>query len=151
MIVILRELMSVQSTLSTVTSEYLATVNQVSSRTIRTDIKQLDDILSQYGAKIKSARGTGYELSVLDEKQFHQLLKELSANQLFDSTSIPTVPDDRVHYLIKRLLLADEYLKLEDLADELYISKSTVQNDLRDVKKQLCKYDILLEIGRAHV
>src|SRR6478735_5394653 len=84
MIVILRELMSVQSTLSTVTSEYLATVNQVSSRTIRTDIKQLDDILSQYGAKIKSARGTGYELSVLDEKQFHQLLKELSANQLFD-------------------------------------------------------------------
>jgi len=145
MIVILRELMSIQSTLSTVTSEYLATVNQVSSRTIRTDIKQLDDILSQYGAKVKSARGTGYELSVLDEKQFHQLLKELSANQLFDATSIPTVPDDRVHYLIKRLLLADEYLKLEDLADELYISKSTIQNDLRDVKKQLCKYDILLE------
>ena len=70
MIVILRELMSVQSTLSTVTSEYLATVNQVSSRTIRTDIKQLDDMLSQYGAKIKSARGTGYELSVLDENNF---------------------------------------------------------------------------------
>lgn len=42
---------------------------------------------------------------------------------MFDVIFILMVFDDCVYYLIKRLLLVDEYLKFEDLVDELYISK----------------------------
>ncbi|KIL50029.1 helix-turn-helix domain-containing protein [Jeotgalibacillus soli] len=49
--------------------------------------------------------------------------------------AIPAASAERVHYLIYRLSLAEGYLKIEELADELFISKSTIQNNLRDVKK----------------
>lgn len=58
------------------------------------------------------------------------------------SLSTPVFPNERILYLLKRLLLTEEYVKLEDLAAEMYISKSTVQNDMRDVKKRLKPYDI---------
>ncbi|MFE4709101.1 BglG family transcription antiterminator [Peribacillus simplex] len=142
MSIILRELISMQS-ISTVTSEHLANLNRVSSRTIRNDIKELDNLLSEHGATVRSVRGTGYELKINDERSFHNFLQDISRD--LQQGVIPTLPEDRVQYLIKRLLLTDEYMKLENLADELYISTSTIQNDLRDVKKILNKYEIILD------
>ncbi|MED3912460.1 BglG family transcription antiterminator [Peribacillus simplex] len=142
MSIILRELISMQS-ISTVTSEHLANLNRVSSRTIRNDIKELDNLLSEHGATVRSVRGTGYELKINDERSFHNFLQDISRD--LQQGVIPTLPEDRVQYLIKRLLLTDEYMKLENLADELYISTSTIQNDLRDVKKILNKYEITLD------
>ena len=142
MSIILRELISMQS-ISTVTSEHLANLNRVSSRTIRNDIKELDNLLSEHGASVRSVRGTGYELKINDERSFHNFLQDITRD--LHQGVIPTLPEDRVQYLIKRLLLTDEYMKLENLADELYISTSTIQNDLRDVKKILNKYEIILD------
>lgn len=48
-------------------------------------------------------------------------------------------------YLMKRLPLADHYLKLDELAEELFISKSTLQTDLKEVKKRLLPYRIVME------
>ena len=62
---------------------------------------------------------------------------------------LPMTPEERVSHIIRRLLLSDGYLKLEDLADEIYVSKSTLQNDLKLVKHRLAKYDIRL-ISRPH-
>ena len=142
MSIILRELISMQS-ISTVTSEHLANLNRVSSRTIRNDIKELDNLLSEHGATVRSVRGTGYELKINDERSFHNFLQDITRD--LHQGVIPTLPEDRVQYLIKRLLLTDDYMKLENLADELYISTSTIQNDLRDVKKILNKYEIILD------
>ncbi|RBW67815.1 BglG family transcription antiterminator [Bacillus taeanensis] len=139
---ILRELMAAKSPL---TSDYLASVNQVTSRTVRSDIKELDTLLSKHGAAIKSVRGTGYELTVQNEQLFRQLLQKLSDNDSAVQGILPSLPEERVQFLINRLLLTDQFVKLEELADELYISKSTIQNDLRDVKKILQNYGITLE------
>ncbi|MGG3572304.1 BglG family transcription antiterminator [Bacillus gobiensis] len=140
MISILQELMS---TSSTVTSEHLANINQVTSRTVRNDMKELDRLLSEHGAAIHSVRGTGYELKIFDDRSFYKLLKE--ETHFFNRGIIPTLPEERTQYLIRRLLLADQYIKLEDLADELYVSKSTVQNDLREIKKTFQNYGVVLE------
>jgi lichenan operon transcriptional antiterminator len=142
MICILRELMSAEQPL---TSEYLANVIQVTSRTVRSDIKDLDEILSKHGASIKSVRGKGYELVVQDDTLFRKLLQKTFQNDPLTQETVPHSSEERVKYLIKRLLLSDGYVKLDDLADELFVSKSTVQNDLRDVKEILKSYEIELE------
>ncbi|MBB5326075.1 lichenan operon transcriptional antiterminator [Anoxybacillus tepidamans] len=139
MINILRKLMSADQPL---TSEYLANVIQVTSRTIRNDIKELEEILNKNGALVKSSRGRGYELVVEDEALFRKWLKEMFQQDL---STVPNCSEERVQYLIKRLLLTEEYVKLEELADELFVSKSTVQNDLREVKNILKTYEIELE------
>ncbi|MFE8700241.1 BglG family transcription antiterminator [Cytobacillus sp. FJAT-54145] len=139
---ILRELIAADSP---ITSEFLANIIQVTSRTIRNDIKELESLVEKYGSTIKSTRGTGYELIINDNQLFRKLLQEISQDDISRSEEHPDLPEERVQYLIKRLLLEPNYVKLEDLADELFISKSTIQNDLRDVKEVLNKYGIVLD------
>jgi lichenan operon transcriptional antiterminator len=128
-----------------ITSEYLANIIQVTSRTIRNSIKELNILLLKHGAEIKSVRGTGYKLKIEDDRMFRDFLLHVSGDDSFKSGNIPNSPEDRVQFLIKRLLLADRYLKLEELADELFISKSSIQNDLREAKKILQHYGIVVE------
>lgn len=142
-IAILRELLAVDSA---ITSEYLANVIQVTSRTIRNDMKELETLLSKYGASIKSIRGAGYKLKIHDDKRFRKFLLEEFQSEKLKPSILPNSPEERVHYLMKRLLLTENFLKLEDLADELFISKSTVQNDLKDVKKILQTYGISFDV-----
>ena len=127
---------------SPLTSTYLANGLNVTSRTIRSDVKELDYLLSKNGASITSIRGAGYRLSIHHNHLFRQFLQ----NTFQEELSNPVFPNERILYLLKRLLLTDGYLKLEDLADEMFISKSTVQNDMRDVRKRLKPYGIELEI-----
>lgn len=123
-----------------VTSEYIAQLLNVTSRTIRDDIKILDRILQDFGANIQSIRGIGFQLIIDNDHEFRSFL-----NQKLNEQTVPNSPEERITYLIKRFLLADSYLKLDDLCEEMHISKSTIQNDLRSVKKIFKQYDLSLQ------
>ncbi|MFD0051246.1 BglG family transcription antiterminator [Actinomycetes bacterium NPDC127524] len=138
---ILRELLKAETF---VTSEYLAQVLTVTSRTIRSDIKELEAIVADYGASIKSIRGTGYQLDIHDDQYFRQLLNKIGEQEKDKYDGIPTLPEDRVRYIIKRLLLAEGYIKLDEIAEELFISRSTLQNNLKNVKNVFQRYGITL-------
>jgi lichenan operon transcriptional antiterminator len=131
---------------SAITSEYLATVIQVTSRTIRNDMKELESIISKNGACIKSIRGAGYKLKIHDDIVFRKFLLEEIQSERPKPSMLPNSPEERVHYLMQRFLLTETHLKLEDLADELYISKSTIQNDLKDVKRILQTYGLSFDV-----
>ncbi len=139
---ILRELMSTPKPL---TGSFLANMNHVTVRTTRNDIKNLDSILKNYGASITSIMGTGYKLEITQTRKFLQFLQSLTDNPFFRKDEIPKTPVERVTYMIRRILLNESYIKLDDLADEMYISKSTIQNDLKAVKEILTRYDLTLE------
>ncbi|MCD7034548.1 BglG family transcription antiterminator [Metabacillus sp. GX 13764] len=136
---ILRELMRSEAPM---TSEYLAKLIGVTSRTIRNDIKELNAYILESGASIHSIRGTGFQLEIEDSGKFRKLLQEIVKDEAEET---PSLPKDRIHYLLKRLLLAKGYSKLDDIADEMFVSKSTLNNDLRDVKEILHAYGITLE------
>ncbi|MGW9528378.1 BglG family transcription antiterminator [Paenibacillus terrae] len=139
MVLILKHLLAVNDP---VQSEHLAKLIQVTSRTIRSDIKELGEFLSKHGASIEPVRSRGYELKITNDRSFRTLLEQLF---LSSEPHDPHSPDYRKLYLIRRLLLADNYIKLEDLADELYISKSTIQNDFKEVKLMLQTYGIAVD------
>ncbi|MUK87648.1 PRD domain-containing protein [Ornithinibacillus sp. L9] len=140
--IILRELMAARTP---VTGSYLAKINQVTARTTREDIKNLSTILEEHGAQIESLMGKGYKLEIKEENLFRHYLKMIANHEEAEVGFVPRTPEERTNYIIKRLLLNEDYTKLEDLADEIYISKSTIQNDIKHVKEILCKYDISLE------
>ncbi|MFY4775182.1 BglG family transcription antiterminator [Metabacillus sp. RGM 3146] len=139
---ILRELIRTETSM---TSEYLAKLSGVTSRTIRNDIKELNVLILKSGAYIHSIRGTGFQLVIKDDQKFRELLQEIVKNENEKPGETPALPKERIQYLLRRLLLAKEYSKLDDIADEMFISKSTLNNDLRDVKKILHSYGITLE------
>ncbi|MNW40234.1 putative licABCH operon regulator [compost metagenome] len=121
-----------------VTGEQLAAELGVTSRTVRSDIKLLHQLISSHGAEIQAMRGMGYELMISDQLAFEDWLKRQVSWASFGVID----PVDRVSFVIRTLLLTEGYVKLEDLADQMYVSKSTVQNDLKIVKHQLDAYGL---------
>lgn len=121
-----------------VTGEQLAAELGVTSRTVRSDIKLLHQLISSHGAEIQAMRGMGYELLISDQPAFEDWLKRQVSWASFGVIE----PADRISFVIRTLLMAEGYVKLEDLADQMYVSKSTVQNDLKIVKQRLDAYGL---------
>ena len=101
-----------------------------STKTIQSEIKDINK--NGKGGKIISIRGIGYKIE-----------------GSFDDIAIPSQylgNVDRIDYIIKNLInlttKPENTVKLEELADSMYISVSTVKNDLKEVKSILKKYNI---------
>lgn len=126
-----------------ITGKYLANINKVTTRTIREDIRCLNDLLGEFGAYIDSVYSEGYKLVITNEQKFDKYIRSNYAEKR--KTSIPNLPGERIMYLSKRLLLSEDYLRIDDLADEIYVSRSTIQNDLKYVRQKLASYKLYLK------
>lgn len=100
-----------------------------STKTIQTEIKYLNQELKN--GKILSIRGVGYKL----EGNFDEV--NVNTNT-YDDT-------DRVDFIIKKLINISnqnkDSIRLEDLAESMYVSLSTVKNDMKIAKSILEEYD----------
>jgi len=95
---------------------FLAGRLHVSTKTIQKDIKLLNDILEENGAKIESQRGTGYELEIIQKKKFEDFCVSLFQKQ---TEKIPTSYEERIAYILQRVLMTEGYVKLSELAEEI--------------------------------
>lgn len=111
----------------------------VSSRTIRSDIKALQDALGKYNIRIFSSPTKGYRFSNFEH--LGSIEQELFKN----SISKLETSKQRINYILYRLLentLNDVSITQNDLAEEMYISLSTLKMHLNEVKDILKKYDL---------
>lgn len=125
------------------TGEEISRLIGVSSRTIRTDIKNLNDLLKENGGVINSEKSKGYSLQIKDKEAFNKFHISEEDNNILE-VKVST-PEERISYIITKLLfnaLNDEQITQMDLADEMFISLSTLKNDLKEVEKKLAKYDL---------
>jgi lichenan operon transcriptional antiterminator len=132
-----------------VTAAWIAKELNVSDRTIRNDLKELQNISAIIGLKIELIRGKGFVVRVFDKDIFSQKLNELTNDKINPSTVDFSEQDNRVLYLLSRFLLENKYIKLATIEDEMFVSKSTIQNDLKEVRKILEKYNLNL-VNRPH-
>ncbi len=112
----------------------------VSTRTVRTDITVLNEMLADHGARLILNRSEGYQLNILDPVRYEQLLQTSPGQRRVPRTSV-----ERVHYLLTRFLTSAFSLKLEDLADEWFISRATLQSDMAEVREWLNRYNLAIE------
>lgn len=112
----------------------------ISTRTVRTDISALNALLEEYGAQFVLSRGEGYQLKIDDALRFQRL--EL---QNRSTLRVPRTSTERVRYMLTRFLTAAWSLKLEDLAEEWFVSRATLQHDMTDVREWLARYHLHIE------
>lgn len=120
------------------TSETLAKALGVSSKTARGMVKELREKLLENGADIQARTRHGYLLQVSDRAKFEALCSEENAPAHF----IPSGSEERVYYLLVLLLSQVDYIKLDDVSEELYVSKYTISGDLHQVEEELAKYQL---------
>ncbi len=125
------------------TSQELATKLGVSEKTVRTRIKDLNVILEDFGAKVESKRHFGFRLIIKDEQAFLAVSRS-------DDFEIPETSEERQNYLLKLLLNAKDYIKLDDIAEQIYISRNTLSVNLKRVEDILSVYDLVIERKPNH-
>lgn len=116
----------------------LATKFDVSMRTIRTDINELNEQLKDYGGQIILQRGKGYLIEG-KEKLSIQMDKLNQASKENLETS-----QGRMNTLLTILLFGDDYISLDELSEILYVSRPTLLTYLRQLKEILLDYDLTI-------
>ena len=139
-IIILRSLFEAKEPL---TAEELSRSAKTSLRTVKSDILYLNSLSEQEGIfSIVSYKAKGYRIKVRDEEAFKELQNNVDIlHSLFYGRNVESV--NRRIYILQRFL-TDEFVLIDDLCEELYISRSSLRKDIAWANKFLESYHISL-------
>ncbi len=105
-----------------ITGQELASLLNASARTIRSDVVTINHELEPYGACIDSVRSKGYFFTAKDP----ELIRKINRIDTAFFTR-----EDRIRALALLLCIAEEPISCFDLEDEMFISHTTLENDIR--------------------
>lgn len=109
---------------------------EVTIRTIKRDIKELNETLALHGARIISNH-TGYQIEILDGAAYRQFIK--AEFKRYEGSGIQEINQ------IIELLISNGHTSQDRIADELYLSKSTIHKYMAAVKERLDEFHIRLK------
>lgn len=112
------------------TSSHIAAAIGVSARTVRSAMPQVASQLEAHGARLVSKRNVGYYLEVSDPQAFEAYQERLAINSL--RISVANYDDQARHlYISRKLVASPDGAKLDELCDELCLSRSAIRGPLR--------------------
>ena len=113
----------------------------LSLRSIQTDIAEIKETIKEHGLYIENNKNC-ICMSITNQETanifMNSIIQDYNLNQFFEDQS------SRISYIISRLLDSNDYLKSADLADEMYISRSQISNDIKLAKNMLSSYHLTL-------
>lgn len=115
----------------------------VTPRTIRKDINDINSLLLPYDGEIVLVRNKGYVIKYKDRNMIEKFFQD--SNCCNGDIEFPNNTEDRVIYIIKKLLVQKDYLMIDELAEELFVSKSTLNSDIKKVKEKLKKFNLIIK------
>lgn len=122
--------------------ETLATKLNVSQKTIRNDIKELNCLLGGY-ACISNNKGE-CKLIVFAPNGFSEIRNKICAqDDLFNSSQT------RMAYMFWQLMHAKEPYLTDDLSEEMKVARTTTISDLNRLRKAIDKYNLQIK-GKAN-
>ena len=126
---------------SGLTAAAMAKELSVSDRTIRNDIRQLNEDLGP-AAVIESEQGR-YSLRVFDADAYKKAFEKISGIQGLFVTS-----RGRQDYIFGELMRADEPLLTDELAYEMNVGRSTLISDLKKLREEIAPYHLSI-VGKT--
>lgn len=124
-----------------VTSNELARLLDVSTKTIKRYISDLNNIVKEYDVEISSSRGIGYKLSGSKANTL-RLVKEAEnyINGFLDDDS----DESRIGNAICRFI-NKTYISVEEMSEELNLSIGATNKLVTKIKEQIKKYDLIIK------
>lgn len=122
----------------------------IKPRTLRNDLSRYKDALYENGVLINARPGAGYQLQIIDEDKYQQLMSTIARLEHRQHRVAPVYHPERVNYITRFLLAADEYIKLDELAEEIYVSRSTLNSCMKEVRQALAEFNLELKAKTAH-
>jgi len=103
----------------------------ISSRTVRYDLDAIDEFLAERKFTIldRSSKGISFKGSEEEKERILEIFNKIPVQ-----TNI-LMPMERLYQIMYLLLTADNYLTIGKIAERLYVSKSTIINDIQKIKE----------------
>lgn len=121
------------------TAKELAAQTGVSEKTVRLRLKSMQYMLRAC-AEVESKARYGYRLLLTDEAVYRE-----KTDPVKSCGFTPESAGERVDYLLHRLIDSRDYLRLDDLAEEMYISRNTISLDMKKVEQILSDFGLSLK------
>lgn len=106
----------------------MADTFKVSSRTIRYDIDQINDYLKENHLQPLNLGKRG----VINTEQDITKARESLSEEGFYSFKLSR--EERVSFAVVLMIGSDDYITLSEIADQLFVSRSTIIQDLEHIK-----------------
>lgn len=113
----------------------------VSTRTVRLAVSEINDYLKDAGISIESVSGKGYRLVVGNRELFHEIISD---------REILHTKEDRIVYLIMRFVSSDDWVNLSELEDDMFVSRTTLENDIREIRNRICDHEPRIMMKRKN-
>ncbi|WP_062350583.1 BglG family transcription antiterminator [Bacillus kwashiorkori] len=126
----------------------LGEILSISPRTVRKEIKDINDLEDMTGLIVLNKRGKGYYISITNQEKYQLFKKNMgNTNIYFDVNN----QEERAKQFILLLLNYKDYVSIEEIADQMYVSRTTIMNELGDIRNLLKKYHLMLttKIGKG--
>lgn len=117
-----------------ITSKKISEILKISEKTARVKLNQLSEIIKENGANIQSKKGIGYTIKIYDEEKYNSFFNDF-ANKVFDYNLD----------LLLFLLWENDYVKIEELIDIMYISRNSITKELKYIEKVLKSFSLKLD------
>lgn len=114
---------------------------QLSERTIATTLDYIEGMVKPFNVKLVRKPNDGIYFTGDVAALTNHLEKEANDR--------PQSKEERRHYILAKLLLGSESITIQQLSDALYVSRSTVENDLKKVKQELAQFGLQLAIAHT--
>lgn len=125
------------------TSKEIGEVMDLSSKTIRKEINQLNSVIKDKGAIVESKPGKGFIFTIKDKEKFKLFLKKDWYKYAYYQEENG---DKNLRYIniLRMFLFSNSYIKQFELAEVFHVSESQINKDLPYVRKILESYDLEL-------
>ena len=116
---------------------HMADELKVTTRSVRTYIKQLNENLGEDIAQIIYVKGYGYKLEIKNKEAF-ELLFEENKKISFDFN----VKDERILYLLDFFTEFNDVITIDQLAEQISVGRTTIVNDIKSTREILNEYNL---------
>lgn len=113
----------------------------VSERTVRNDIKQINEELKGC-AVIEGVQGK-YSLRIFHADRFHRIVSQMMQEDDFLNSS-----RNRMDYLFGKLMRSEEPLLTDELAYEMNVGRTTLVSDLKKLRTEIAPYQLSI-VGKT--
>ncbi len=127
-----------------ISSYDIATATGINRRLVRDEMLNIKKILKTLGYELISKTSKGYIIEGKSSLSLQALANVIEDAERQRESIFPTLPWERQNYIIKRLIDKNDYMKIDDLADELLISRSTISCDLKQARQTVKKYGLTM-------
>jgi len=122
-----------------ITIKKIKEVIGISEKTIIKELNSLESTLKAF--ELELIRKPRVGISIQGSKDISKTILQITAS---NQKVVPNSPEQRQIYIMKRLLNNSTYVTMHALADEIFVSKKTIENDIVQVEKLLFQYGVKL-------